>query len=279
MAIEQHNKPENALDISVRLVIQIIFLVITILIGLRHILPGDSARGGAFDAFCPFGAIETLWSYVVKGQTLETTSPINFSVFLGVIGVSLLAGRAFCGWMCPVGTLQDLLANLSASLFPGAGKKRGKIPYKIPFSISKQNHRWLRGLKYLILGIVLLASIQAIYPPLHSICPARGLFSFQSPTPLLWSVLITFVVTSMLNRRFWCKYLCPLGAVLAPFNKISPLRLVSKPDHCSNCQRCDAACPMEIEDLTNHLRSPECIQCLDCQDVCPEDGALELRLF
>lgn len=279
MATEQHNKPDQELGISVRLVIQILFLLITILIGLRHILPGDAARGGAFDSFCPFGAIETLWSYIVKGQTLETTSPINFSIFMGVLGVSLLAGRAFCGWICPVGTLQDLLANLSTSLFPQASKKRRKKTNKIPYSISKQNDRWLRGLKYLILGVVLIASMRAIYPPLQPLCPARALFSFQSPTPLIWSVLITFFVTSLLNRRFWCKYLCPLGAVLAPFNKINPLRLVLKEDRCTSCRRCDAACPMEIDDLANHLRSPECIQCLECQEACPEKDVLELRLF
>ena len=279
MATEQHNKPDQELGISVRLVIQILFLLITILIGLRHILPGDAARGGAFDSFCPFGAIETLWSYIVKGQTLETTSPINFSIFMGILGVSLLAGRAFCGWMCPVGTLQDLLANLTTSLFPLASKKRRKKTNKIPYSISKQNDRWLRGLKYLILGVVLIASIRAIYPPLQPLCPARALFSFLSPTPLIWSVLITFFVTSLLNRRFWCKYLCPLGAVLAPFNKINPLRLVLKEDRCTSCRRCDAACPMEIDDLANHLRSPECIQCLECQEACPEKDVLELRLF
>ena len=269
----------NEHGISVRLVIQILFLVITILIGLRHIMPGESSKGGAFDVFCPFGAIETLWSYTVKGETLITTAPLNFSILLGVLGVSLLAGRAFCGWMCPMGTLQDILANLSSRVFTNRKKRGSKDPIRLPCSISKGKHRWLRGLKYLILGIILIASVWAIYPPLQTICPVRALFSFQPITPLLWSVLITFIVTSLLNRRYWCKYLCPLGAVLAPFNKFSPLRLVLKDDHCTGCHRCDAVCPMEIDDLTNHLRSLECIQCLECQEVCQDRDALDLRLF
>lgn len=68
------------------------FLVVTLLIGLRHIMPGESAKGGAFDAFCPFGGIETLWLYLTTGQTLKTTNLLNFSILIGVLGVSLLAG-------------------------------------------------------------------------------------------------------------------------------------------------------------------------------------------
>lgn len=269
----------NKSDISTRTVIQIIFLVGSILIGLRHIMPGESSKGGAFDVFCPFGAIETLWPFITTGQTLKTTSPLNFAVFLGVLGVSLLAGRAFCGWLCPIGTLQDFLANLSNRLFKNKKKPVGGNGISLPYKISLRNDAWLRSLKYFVLAIILVASTFAIYPPLREICPARALLGFQLTTPLLWSVLITFVVTSMVNKRFWCKYLCPLGAVLAPFNKIAPLRLVLNSNSCTNCRRCDAACPMDIPDLTNNLRSPECIECLECQETCNEEDALELRLF
>ncbi len=108
---------------SVRTIIQILFLLATFLIGLRHLMPGESSKGGAFDAFCPFGGIETLWLYLTTGQTMATTNLLNFAVLLGVLGVSLLAGRAFCGWMCPVGTVQDLLAKDAEGLstIPGIG--------------------------------------------------------------------------------------------------------------------------------------------------------------
>ena len=279
MANKSKSQENNRSDISTRTVIQIIFLVGSILIGLRHIMPGESSKGGAFDVFCPFGAVETFWSFITTGETLKTTSPLNFSVFLGVLGVSLLAGRAFCGWMCPIGTLQDFLANFSSRLFGNMKIKLAGNKVHLPYKISPRNDAWLRSLKYLVLAVILLASAFAIYPPLREICPARALLSFQLTTPLLWSVLIAFVITSMANRRFWCKYLCPLGAILAPFNKIAPLRLVLNQDSCTNCRRCDPACPMDIPDLTNNLRSAECIECLECQETCNEEDSLELRLF
>ncbi len=114
------------------------FVAGTFLIGLRHMLPGESSRGRVFDAFCPFGGVETLWAYVTTGQTLMTTNPLNFSVLLALLGVSLIAGRAFCGgWMCPIGTLQDMFAGWARRL--SGGKKtnprqeeQSAFPHTIP---------------------------------------------------------------------------------------------------------------------------------------------------
>jgi len=273
------NLPKSSSSLSVRSIIQLIFLLGTLLIGLRHIMPGESARGGAFDAFCPLGGIETLVPYLMTGQTLKTTNLLNFSILIGVLGVSLLAGRTFCGWMCPVGTVQEFLASLSRRLTGGKpvrGKKRRSY---LPIKISRKFDPWLRSLKYLILAIIILASAWSVYPPLREICPARALFSYELSEPLLISVLIVFIITSMVNRLFWCKYLCPLGAALAIFNKIAPLRLVLNHGSCTSCGRCDAVCPMDISDLTNNLRSAECIQCLECQETCSVEGSLELQLF
>jgi polyferredoxin len=268
------NKPQRPEKSSstARFIIQLISLAATILIGIRHIMPGESSKGGAFDAFCPFGGIETFWSYIISGRTLLTTTLLNFSILLGVLGVSALAGRAFCGWFCPVGTLQDLLANFTARFTKRNHRKQTPI-------ISAKNSSRLRLLKYLVLGVTVIASIWTLYPPLHDICPARALFSFQVTTPLLASVLITFIATSLVDRRIWCKYLCPLGGLLAPINKLNPLRLVFNEEKCTDCRQCDSACPMEIVDLTQNLRSPECIQCLECQTACKEQDAISLQLL
>ena len=255
------------------------FVAGTFLIGLHHMLPGESSRGGAFDAFCPFGGVETFWAYVTTGQTLKTTNLLNFSVLLAVLGVSLIAGRAFCGWMCPIGTLQDMFAGWTRRLSGGKKHIRGKSSAaRFPTQFPPQSDRWLRYLKYLVLAVILIASTMSVYPPLYDICPARALFSFHLTTPLLASVLIIFIITSMLVKRFWCKYLCPLGAMLVLFNKISPLRVVIDRDRCTDCSRCEAECPVDIHGIPENIRSPECVRCLECLETCAIPDAVTLQL-
>ena len=252
---------------------------ITLLIGIRHLLPGEAASGGSFDAFCPFGAIETFWRYVTTGQTLRTTNLLNFTILGGVLAVSLVAGRAFCGWMCPVGAVQEFLVRLARHWSGQKRHVRGKADHaRLPIALPDRADRMLRLAKYLILAVILVASVAAVYPPLHDLCPARVLFGLKLTTGLLWSVLFVFVATSLFVERAWCKYFCPLAPPLAIFNKIAPLRLVVNHERCNHCGRCDMECSMGIQNVPERLRDMECIQCLECMDTCARDGSLELRL-
>ena len=252
----------------------------TFLIGIRHLMPGEAASGGSFDAFCPFGAIETMWKYVATRQTLLSTNLLNFSILGGVLAVSLVAGRAFCGWMCPLGAVQEGLANLGRRLAGEKGRIRGKkSKVRLPLQLPEWADRLLRYAKYLILVLIVLASAFAVYPPLYEFCPVRAVFSFQLTTVLLWSVLVVFIVTSLLMDRVWCKYLCPLGASLAIFNKLSPIRLRAEVDSCTHCGRCDIECSMGIKDVPGHLNDPECIRCLECLETCSHDEAITLHVL
>lgn len=272
------NKTRGKLTLMVIRKGMLSFVVIGIfLIVLRHLFPGKAVSGGAFDAFCPFGALETLCTYITRGQTLITSKLLIFAVLGGVMMVSLVAGRAFCGWLCPLGAVQEWLAHLSRRMGGEKRHIRGK-PSKVPFPLRLP--RWadrpLRYTKYLGFGLVILASTAAAYPPLQSFSPARAVFNSKLTTGLLWSVLITFIILSLLVKRWWCKYLCPLGATLGILNKISPVRLKADINVCNHCGRCDTECPMGIQDVPGSLNSTECIRCLECLETCARDEALTL---
>jgi len=252
---------------------------VTFLIGIRHLFPGEAASGGSFDAFCPFGAIETMWRYITTGHTLKTTNLLNFAIFGGVLAVTLVAGRAFCGWMCPLGAVQEGLAKLARRLGGEKRRVRGKpSKTRFPARLPAWLDRPMRYFKYLVLLLVILASVAAVYPPLHTFCPARAVFSFHLTTVLMWGVLILFIASSMLVERFSCKYLCPLGAALSIFNKISPVRLSANSTVCNHCGRCDIDCSMGIQNVPDNLNQAECIRCLECLETCARADALEIKL-
>lgn len=261
-----------------RIVIQWLAVIGTFLIGVRHILPGEESTGGAFDSFCAFGGIETLLPYIFNGHTLKSTNLLNFSILLGALGVALVAGRAFCGWLCPLGAVQDFITGWMRKLsgetrHVRGGKSKSLLPLRIPSSID----HWLRYAKYLTLALVLIASLYTIFPPLHEFCPMRAVFSLKM-TALLWLTLVVFLTGSILVERFWCKYFCPLGATLAIFNKISPVRLTVDRTHCNDCGRCDIECSMDIKDVPRNLDHPECVRCMECLETCARDGSLTLKV-
>ncbi|MBI5839917.1 MAG: 4Fe-4S binding protein [Chloroflexi bacterium] len=261
-----------------RAVIQWLAVIGTFLIGVRHILPGEESTGGAFDSFCAFGGIETLLPYLFSGHTLKSTNLLNFSILLGALGVGFVAGRAFCGWLCPLGAVQDFVTGWTRRLRGEANHVRGKmgksiLPLHLPTSIDRP----LRYAKYFVLALVLLASVYAVYPPLREFCPVRAVFGLKM-TSLLWLTLVIFLAGSILVERFWCKYFCPLGATLAIFNKVSPVRLTVDDAYCNDCGRCDIECSMDIEDVPRNLDHPECVRCMECLETCARDGSLILKI-
>lgn len=261
-----------------RRIIQWIVVTGTFLIGLRHVMPGEASRGGSFDSFCAFGGIETLLPYLFTGNLLKSTNLLSFSVLLATLGVALVAGRAFCGWLCGLGAVQDFVSGWTRKLLGEKIHIRGKsgktiLPLRLPSAVDRP----LRYGKYLVLAVILIVSLTMVFPPLRGFCPVRAVFGLKM-TSLLWLALAIFLAGSIVVERFWCKYLCPLGATLAIFNKVSPVRLVSS-NTCNNCGRCDIECAMGIQDVPDNLTDAECIRCLECLDTCARDGSLELKVL
>lgn len=219
---------------------------------------------GALGA-CPVGALQT---------ALGARHHIPFYVLgtLMLFGVAL--GRAVCGLMCPFGLVQDLLHKIPVP--------KRKVPGRID--------RPARYVKYGVLALLvaglpaLLGAGGGVADPLFCkyLCPAGTL---EGGIPLLlanpslrqaagllfgWKTLVLIAVLALSTavHRPFCKYLCPLGAFYALFNRFSFYQLRLDGDKCVRCGRCEQACPMDVE-VTKNIRSPECIRCGKCRAVCP----------
>lgn len=228
----------------------------------------------ASTAACPLRALEVgVFQNSFKWKLL--LFPLLIIGFFGV-----LTGRAICGWACPIGLLQRATCPVARKF-----KKRPLFKKVALLHIESK----LRYMKYLILIGLVFVTTYLIGFMFTNICPI-GFLTGTIPTLLLFPsefvlnpvfftpalvIFILFMILIFTIERGWCRYFCPLGALFAPFNKISILHVSRVDDEtfqkeCLRCSACSNVCPMGI-DVTKLHRDPECILCGKCVEVCPKN--------
>jgi ferredoxin len=196
---------------------------------------------------------------------------------LVLVGLTLVLGRFFCGYVCPLGT--------SIDLFDAFAGRRAKAPH------------WLRYGKYATLAFLLAAAglgasfigcfdplviyertlTVALYPAYRYIAnglhPVRGYVEVAGSLALFAGIL----ALGLVQRRFWCRNLCPLGGLYALFAKLSLLKFAWRND-CRHCKACERACPTDaIDSDRSYVDAGECIDCGACGFNCP-DKAIAYRV-
>ena len=257
----------------VRRSVQAAFLLFVIFASLRHSLFEETTTAASIDALCPFGSIETLWRAWSTGQFVPKTHPSNLVLGVGLLVATLAAGAAFCGWICPFGTLQDGLTWL---------RERMRLP---ALHIPERVDRWLRYGRYVVLALILWMTVSTVrlwfadFDPYRTIFGLGWLFEFNMAEQWpAYVVTLSILVLSFFVPRFWCKYACPLGGVLSVLNHVSILRIRRTESTCKSCALCNRPCPMGIDVAkAAPFVSANCINCMECVDTCPRHGALEVQ--
>jgi uncharacterized protein with FMN-binding domain/NAD-dependent dihydropyrimidine dehydrogenase PreA subunit len=191
---------------------------------------------------------------------------LNFkTTILAIMGLTLLSGAFYCGWICPYGFIQDLSSKLGQVL----GIKKRKMPNGI--------HKVLLFSRYILLGLVMLISTDFIFS-IMSFDPKENFGSLLGGNVVAigaLGVLSFFVIISLFFDRPFCNYLCYEGAKYGLLSSLRLLTIKRNEVKCVNCKKCDKACPMNIEvSKCSNLRSPQCINCFQCVSSCPVKGAL-----
>lgn len=237
-------------------------------------------------------------------STLLSSHSVTRALFLAliVVVVTIFMGRVFCGWICPLGTLNTMVGSL---------RKKPSAPVR---------HNWYR-MKYYILLVILASSLftaqlagfmdpisllirslsLSIYPlvnyitisffntiygmHLPGVVPVsefmytilkKTILAFNQPYffqgMFIGFLFLIILGLNLIERRFWCKYLCPLGALLGILSRYSLLKR-SVSEGCTSCGICETTCPGgAVIDKDGTWRGPECLYCMDCDDLCPHNA-------
>ncbi|NVO01007.1 MAG: 4Fe-4S binding protein [Geobacteraceae bacterium] len=275
----------NSFMQPLRIAIQWTYLFFTIWLGIRFYQFVSHFRSGGIEppvprpegveGFLPIAALLGLKDWFNSGS-INPVHPASVVILVAVILVSLLLRRSFCSWICPIGTIEELLWKCGFSLF----KKNFLVNYWLDVA--------LRGIKYLLLAFFIFFIFIKMAPAqiatfidsdYNKIADVRMLDFFLNLSGFsLWFIIIT-LLASLLVKNPFCRFLCPYGALLGLFAFFSPLKVTRNKDVCISCGVCNQFCPSRIPVMAlERVHTPECIGCWRCISHCRAEGALSMAL-
>jgi polyferredoxin len=269
---------------QVRFAVQLFFGTIAVWVGVQFVLwvryfeQGGTTlrveRPDGVEAWLPIASLMNLKTLILTRSVPEMHAAGMF-MLIAFLAISLLLRKAFCSWICPVGTVSEWLWQTGQTVF-----KRTLTP-----------PRWLdiglRGLKYVLLALFLYVVIAMPVPEIRAflggpyglIADVKMLNFFRHMGQATAIVLAVLVGLSLVVKNTWCRYLCPYGALMGLVALVSPARISRNADLCIDCAKCAKACPAGLPvDRLASVHSAECTACMSCVAVCPAEGALDLTM-
>ena len=256
-----------------------IYIGVTFYYWVRYYETGGTSlyvpRPGGIEGWLPIAGLMNL-RYTLETGILPPVHAAAMLLLAAFMLVSLLLKKSFCSWLCPVGTLSELIADVGKRLF---GRN---------FALPRWLDIPLRGLKYLLLAFFLYISLsmpaQGIQYFLMSaygiIIDVKMLDFFRNIGTITLLSVALLVVISLFIRNAWCRYLCPYGALLGLLSLLSPFKIRRNAQSCIDCGKCAKNCPSRIPvDKLIQVRTVECTGCMTCVESCPVASTLTFSLL
>jgi len=243
-----NNRPYFIHDTLIKLIALMIFVALALYIFLKKhnwrkyiLILSVLILGFYLQGFlCPLTAIQNVFSKYNTAYLL---------LFLVPLILALFYGRIFCGYICPFGAIQELI------FFP-------KLQLKIPAGLRK----FLNKFKYILLIYMIIRILVTREVILVSYTPFKSLFTLGGTPGTIIVTVITAILSIIVFRPF-CRFVCPLGALLGLFSCLRKNEIVSD-SNCVQCGKCTEECLVDaVED--NEIDMKECIVCCQCLDCCP----------
>ena len=229
------------------------------------------ARPAGVEGWLPIAGLMNLKYWLLTGH-IPAIHPAAMFLLLAFLSIAFLFRKAFCSWLCPVGTISEYLWRAGRGMF---GRN-----FRLPSLLDIP----LRGLKYLLLGFFVwavagmsAATIGRFMDTAYGPGTADKMLDFFRNMGLTGMVVIDLlVVGSLFVQNFWCRYLCPYGALMGLASLLSPVTIRRDKEACIDCGKCSRACPAKRPvDKLVQIRSAECTACMECVASCPAENALQ----
>lgn len=256
--------------IYLRTISQIVILGIIVFLAFTHQQFGIE-QASPIHAYCPFGALEWVLTYIFSGQFIQKLYRSNFILLWIFTLLTIFFGRVFCGFFCPFGAIGEWIRSLGRKLWI-------KKDIELPEIVDK----YLRYLKYVVLLVIIYFSFREtalvfdMYDPFSAFAHLGNEFE---ELIFAYAILAFVVITAFFSKWRWCRYLCPLWAFFWIIKKLNFFKLKRDASTCVSCDICRKSCPANLKIKTaDQITHPDCISCMECVDDCPKNS-LDVYIF
>ena len=266
-----------------RSTIQFSFILLCVWIGLEFSLFmkwGQSAGMESFhqrppgaEGFLPISALMSM-KYWIQTGIVNEIHPSGLFIFVAIVALGIFMKKAFCSWLCPIGTFSESLWMMGRKFFG----KNLRLPKWLDYPLRSVKYILLLFFIYSISQMDVAALKEFIYSPYNKVADIKMYLFFANISSFALWTLIILTALSVVVKNFWCRYLCPYGALLGFLSVMSPMKVTRKVSTCVDCELCTKACPSSINVHTAvRVRHDECTSCYACIEVCPVKNTLLMR--
>lgn len=267
-----------------RYVVQAVFLLFLLYVGLQFYQfymhfetlgkTPFTERPSAVEGFLPISALVALKVWLTSGE-FDVIHPAGLVLFAFFVGAGIVFRKSFCSWLCPVGTVSEWTAWLGKKLF----KKNFEIPTWLGWLITPLKYLLLLFFLNMIISMPTYSAKAFLEDPYNKMSDVKMLLFFLNIGGFTLNFIIVIFILSLFFKNFWCRFLCPYGAMIGLGSIFRITKIRRNEDACTNCEMCTKVCPQRLKvHKVEAVNSLNCTACMSCVEACPVKDTLNMTV-
>jgi polyferredoxin len=267
-----------------RYAVQAMFLLFSLYIGLRFYqfymhfeTLGEMPfveRPGAVEGFLPLSALVALKIWLTSGD-FDMIHPAGLVLLSIFVGAGFILRKAFCSWICPVGTANEMISWLGRKIF----KKNFEVPQWLAYILTAIKYILLIFFLFMVVQMDIFTAKNFLSEPYNKISDIKMLLLFTNLGGITLKVIIIVFILTLFYRNFWCRFLCPYGALIGLGSIFRITKIQRNEETCTNCEMCTKVCPQRVKvHKLDAVNTPNCTACMSCVEACPVKDTLSMTV-